>query len=113
VNKIIVTEEQAELINEGMAFGEIKNKFDFISYRCYGMTRPYLTLTEIARIVEGAPYEIKREFKVGDIIMGNESGNLKEVSENMAKNLNSNNTYFTYTLICRAEHREDLKGELE
>ncbi|MGG2024244.1 hypothetical protein AB1282_00400 [Gottfriedia sp. S16(2024)] len=97
---IYVTEEQAKEITYSFTAG-FKDRLLQMEYL---RNRTNLDLVTIARIVEGARYEVKRENKVGDIVLRN--GMLYEVLE-----VNVHLVDDRCTLVCKVENREDLAHE--
>jgi hypothetical protein len=119
MEKIIVSEEQAKIIDIEILSCSSK------AFRVVNISKKVdLDLVTIAQIVEGAPYEVKRQLEIGDVVKNNSTGLVyfvyskgeyfigctemegdhgQRVYSILAKNL---------TLISKKENREDLKGEL-
>jgi hypothetical protein len=112
VEKIIITEEQEKTLK-----GYTYPNPDKVSLLISLHSVLDLDLVTLARIVEGEPYKVKCEFKVGDLVQRSR-GNILEVVD--GKNDPYKQTTLSiieeigaplYKLICKAENREDLKGE--
>jgi hypothetical protein len=111
MNEIIITEEQAKIIDIEILSCSSK------AFRVVNISKKVdLDLVTIAQIVEGAPYEVKYEFKVGDIVKGVNTGRVKIVSDfsddyHVSKKLCDESGKFK--LVCKVEDRHDLKGVSE
>lgn len=118
MNKIIVTEEQAKVIENYLLNRNTKiSQFNAIEHATL------LDFVTIARIVEGEGYEVKRDFKVGDIVRGKNGRTVlfiievndvfilctdKEVLIDDERWV-TNYRHEDLTLICKVENREDLQ----
>jgi hypothetical protein len=120
--KIIVTEEQANVIEGELSNSEFERRA--LAYNIalrIDDIKQHLDLVTIARIVEGEPYEIAYEFKVGDIVKWKNTGAYFEITEDVM--YPRDRWYFTvsiatvkkgkslYALVCKAENREDLRHD--
>jgi len=109
---IKVTEEQAKVIEHHLY------NFADKKVHCLGLIErdTNLGIVVIARIVEGEQYEVEYEFKVGDIVLyekylyeyiKEENGRII-LSDGICQ---TNKTKKEMILVCKAENREDKKGE--
>ena len=118
MNKIVVTEEQAKIIErvreEDKCYHNRAIAYN-ISVRLSGSKIP-LDLVTIARIVEGEEYEVAYEIKERDLVLYDgvifelirkEKDNYYILSD--GKYQAGRDASKPLTLICKAEERHDLK----
>lgn len=102
LDKIKVTEGQAEIIERVK-----KSYFKQIEQVDSMLYHTDLDLITIARIVEGEPYEVECEFKVGDILLNTKSKVVFEVTQTIL----DRGIIFerdVFKVVCKAENREDM-----
>lgn len=123
MNKIKLNEQQAKAVKKITSY-TYRHKSTYVR----DMEQiTDLDLVTIARIVEGEPYEVGYEFKVDDVVYWNKANGIYPIiivnDGDRCEEWYSNEQHIhisfvklhsnEYTLISKAENREDLKGESE